>query len=136
MLTTLHKINLWMMWLPLVVLWLMAGCSGGKHFEVPQNSEIPKGPGVFTKGDDGAVLYDSEGGGLIDPHKKKRPQESASASGQAAATDPPDEMDNFKAFEAYKQWLEWKKTAEGTDEYREFKDWQEWKRYQEWKQRQ
>jgi hypothetical protein len=34
------------------------GCAA-KPFDPPQTGEIPKGPGVFSKGDEGAVLYDS-----------------------------------------------------------------------------
>ena len=36
----------------------MWGCAG-KPFDPPRAGEIPKEPGVFTKGSDGAVLYDS-----------------------------------------------------------------------------
>lgn len=131
-----YRVNRIKAWLPLLLLGLIMGCGSGKYFEAPQSGEIPNGPGLFTKGDDGAVVYDSKGGGLIDPHKEKAPEKPAASTGQVTAADQPNPIDDFEDFEAFKQWQEWKKGSEGTAEYKDFKDWQQWKRYQEWKQRQ
>ena len=98
-----------------------------KPFDPPQTDEIPQGPGVFTKGDDGAVLFDS---------KKKSVRAADRAPGLPAAGRPGDAPmadEDYEAFEAYRQWLEWKKSNAGTEAYREFRQWQEWRRYQEWK---
>lgn len=117
-------------WLVLIV-WLAltaTGCSRGKDFDPPQPGEIPEGPGVFTKGDDGVVLYDSEGGGLIQPRDQKV---SPSAGENTAPAEPT--ADDFKAYEAYRQWKAWKEDPQNKEEFQEFQDWLEWKRYQQWK---
>jgi hypothetical protein len=98
----------------------------GKSFDPPQADEIPSGQGIFTKGEDGVVLYDSN-----------ESVQSASPA-QAPATSPVDTKQpavasDYKEFEAYRQWLDWKKSTVGTPEYREFQQWREWREYQEWK---
>lgn len=127
----LHNFNMWKPWLfMLMLLWVLTGCSSGKYFDAPKSDEIPKGPGLFTKGDDGAVLFDSKGGGLINPEKEKAP--SATAATVQTPENTPQAQD-FEDFEAFKQWQEWKKGAVGTGDYKDFQDWQQWERYQEWK---
>lgn len=106
---------------------LLAACGHGKSFDAPQPGEIPKGPGVFTKGDDGAVLYDSEGGGMLNP-QKQQPVETSVKTGA-----PPSSAKDFEEYEAYRKWKAWKESSQGSPDYKEFKEWQEWKRYQEWK---
>lgn len=99
----------------------------GKPFAPPQADEIPKGPGVFTKGDDGAVLYDS--------NKGKSPNASTpqtTATSPDGIQQPAVEVD-YDEYESYRQWLLWKKSAVGTPEYEEFQQWREWRNYQEWK---
>lgn len=122
-----HSFDTWKLWLPLMLLCLLMGCSGGNDIAMPEADGIPKGPGVFTKGDDGAVIFDSRTGGMINPVMKKMPEKPGVLS-----EIPPE----FEGFEDYKQWQEWKKGAEGTGEYKDFKDWQQWKRYQQWKKNQ
>ena len=116
----------------LCALLLLAGIWGcaAKPFNPPAPGEIPKGPGVFSKGDDGAVLYDS----------KNQTQEPA-AKEKIAPPAPADKIKQpsaatFEEYEAYKEWLEWKKSADGSPDYEEFKQWQEWRQYQQWKKRQ
>lgn len=121
------------LWLVLIV-WLAAataGCSRGKDFDPPQPGEIPKGPGVFTKGDDGVVLYNSEGGGLIQPPDKKA---SPSAGESTAPAEPT--AAGFKEYEAYRQWKAWKEDPKNKEEFQEFQEWLEWKRYHQWKKNQ
>jgi hypothetical protein len=105
----------------------LAGCSAGKRFDAPQPGEIPPGPGVFTKGEDGAVLYDSKGGGLVQPGSQAHPPPSSEKrlSGSSTA--------DFEAFEAFRQWDAWRRDPQNAKEYEEFKQWLEWKRYQQWK---
>ena len=111
----------------LLLLLLVTGCGSGKAFEAPQAGEIPKGPGIFTKGDDGAVIYDSEGGGLIPPQTRDHTGPDAENSGS------PSSIDEWEAFEAYRQWKAWKADPRNAEEVREFQEWREWKRYQQWR---
>ncbi|MFK5925091.1 MAG: hypothetical protein QM483_00545 [Desulfuromusa sp.] len=129
-----HNLNMWSLCLLLMLLWLLAGCSSGKYFEAPQSGEIPKGPGLFTKGDTGAVLFDSQGGGLINPEKAEAP--TATAAAAVPSPENTTQVQDFKEFESYKQWQEWKKGAAGSADYKDFQDWQQWERYQKWKQQQ
>lgn len=102
----------------------------GRPFDPPRSDEIPDGPGVFSKSEDGMVLYDSEKGGLLPDRKGKDPQPSPEAvAGKPGPSD-------HKEFECYQQWLEWKKYAVDTPEYEEFQQWLQWRQYQKWKQHQ
>jgi hypothetical protein len=99
----------------------------GKPFDPPRTGEIPKGPGVFSKGEDGVVLYDS--------NKERSPAVSTSPAPTTSSGDaeqPAIESD-YKDYEGYRQWLLWKESAVGTPEYEEFQQWREWRKYQEWK---
>ena len=104
----------------------MWGCAG-KPFDPPRAGEIPKEPGVFTKGSDGAVLYDS--------NKERAPAVSPSQAPvtSSGGTEQPAVESDYEAYESYQQWLLWKKSAVGTPEYEEFQQWREWRKYQEWK---
>jgi hypothetical protein len=99
----------------------------GKPFDPPQADEIPKGPGVFTQGNDGAVLYDSNKQRLPDASTPQVP-----ATLPEGIQQPATEVD-YDEYESYRQWLLWKKSAVGTPEYEEFQQWREWRNYQEWK---
>ena len=108
------------------------GCAA-KPFDAPQTGEIPKGPGVFSKGDDGVVLYDS--------NKKKSDRHTTvttapSAKGDTGQPELPSSASDFAEFEAYRQFKEWKKRAAGTEEYEEFQQWRQWRQYRQWKQNQ
>ena len=109
----------------LVISGLLA-CAG-QPFDPPQTGEIPKGPGVFSKGDEGVVLFDSE---------KKREQPAAPKKQSETApvpTQPPTNASDYEEFEAYQRWLEWKKSAAGSGEYKEFEQWRQWQQYKQWK---
>jgi hypothetical protein len=99
----------------------------GRPFDPPQADEIPKGPGVFTKGVDGAVLYDSNKERLPAVSPSQTPATFSGGSEQPAAES------EYEDYEGYRQWLRWKKSAVGTPEYEEFQQWREWRKYQEWK---
>ena len=103
------------------------GGYAGRPFEPPRTGEIPKEPGVFTKGPDGAVLYDSNKEGLPAASPSQTIATSSAGTGQPTATS------DYEDFEAYRQWLLWKESAVGTPEYEEFQQWREWRKYQEWK---
>lgn len=102
------------------------GCAG-KPFDPPQTGEIPKGPGVFSKGDDGVVLYDS---------KKNRSDRRTAAKGNSGRPAVPSSASDYAEFEAYQQFKAWKKSAVGTNEYEEFQQWRQWQQYRMWKQNQ
>lgn len=106
------------------------GCAG-KPFDPPQTGEIPKGPGIFTKGDDGAVLYDSNA---------KEPTKQAPTAAETASREmddkiaDPSQAADYAEFEAYQEFRAWKKSAAGTQEYEEFQQWRQWREYRQWKQ--
>jgi hypothetical protein len=107
------------------------GCAG-KPFEPPQTGEIPKGPGIFTKGDDGVVLYDSN---AIEPPKPvQTAPEPASQKMDDNKTADPSRAADYAEFEAYQEFRAWKKSAAGTEEYEEFQQWRQWREYRQWKQ--
>jgi hypothetical protein len=97
----------------------------GRPFDPPRTDEIPKEPGIFTQGADGAVLYDS--------NKKRSPAETHQTPPTASAgTQQPAVESGYQDYEAYRQWLLWKQSAVGTPEYEEFQQWREWRKYLEW----
>lgn len=119
-----------------LVVWVSIGIWGcaAKPFDPPQTGEIPKGPGVFSKGDDGVVLYDSN---------RKKADDRATVTTVPApkgnteqpAVLPPAASD-YAEFEAYQQFKVWKASAVGTKEYEEFQQWRQWQQYRQWKQNQ
>jgi len=113
----------------LLVFVMIAGAWGcaGRPFDPPRSDEIPKEPGVFTKGADGVVLYDSNKERLPAASPSQIPATASGAMEQSAA-EP-----GYEAYEDYRQWLLWKKSAVGTPEYEEFQQWRAWRKYQEWK---
>jgi hypothetical protein len=124
------KTRPWMLLVLCLSTFLLAACGHGKSFDAPQTGEIPKGPGLFTKGEDGAVLYDSKGGGMLNPQARPAAETSIKAGNQTPSAN------DFEEYEAYRQWKAWKESSQGSPDYKDFKDWQEWKRYQEWKRNQ
>jgi hypothetical protein len=105
---------------------MVTGGCAGRPFDPPRTDEIPDGPGVFSKGQDGMVLYDSDKGGLLPDNQEKDSQPSPEAV--AGEPGPPD----HEEFENFQQWLDWKKNAVGTPEYEEFQQWLQWRQYQQW----
>jgi hypothetical protein len=118
-----------------LAVWISMGVWGcaAKPFDPPQTGEIPKGPGVFSEGNDGVVLYDSHG-------KRSDPREpgsqEAAAKGDAGKESPATSAADHAEFEAYQQFKAWKKSAAGTEEYEEFQQWRQWQQYRQWKQSQ
>jgi hypothetical protein len=108
------------------------GCAA-KPFDPPQAGEIPKGPGVYSKGDDGFVLYDSNN--KKSESRAKAPAEPTAEGGTGQPAAPPPASD-YAEFEAYQQFKAWKKSAVGTKEYEEFQQWRQWQQYRQWKQNQ
>ena len=107
---------------------------GGKPFDYHPGTEIPKKPGVFSKEEDGLVIYDS--------NKKKDEaasgeiqavgdQTSPTPSGQSGIGE--ERVEDYKEFQEYQEWKERKKSRENADDLKEFQEWREWKSYQEWK---
>lgn len=112
--------------LPVVIMSMFILSCAGKPFDPPKSDEIPKGPGVFTTGEDGAVLYDSNQESLSSASSSQTVAISSADMEQPAATS------DYEEFKDYQQWLLWKKSAVGTPEYEEFQQWREWRRYREW----
>jgi len=108
-----------------IVIMSVWGCAG-KPFDAPQTDEIPRGPGLFTTGPDGAVLYDSNQETLSSAPP------SQTIADPSANLEQPATISDYEEFEDYRQWLLWKKSALGTPEYEEFQQWREWRKYQEW----
>lgn len=97
----------------------------GRPFDPPRADEIPKEPGIFTKGADGAVLYDS--------NKERSPAETPQTPPTSSeGTEQPVVESDYEDYEEYRQWLLWKKSAVGTPEYEEFQQWRAWRKYREW----
>ena len=108
-----------------VVIMGVWGCAG-RPFDPPRADEIPKEPGIFTKGADGAVLYDS--------NKERPPADPPQTPPiSSGGTEQPAVESGYEEYEGYREWLHWKESAVGTPEYEEFQQWREWKKYQEWK---
>jgi len=101
------------------------GCAG-KPFDPPKSDEIPKGPGVFTTGEDGAVLYD------LTQERLPSTSSSQTLETSSAEMEQPAAASDYEEFKDYRQWLLWKKSAAGTPEYEEFQQWREWRKYQDW----
>ena len=116
-----------------LLLSLLNAC-GGRSFDYHPETEIPKKPGVFSKEDNGFVIYDS---------KKKKAEKTSSGSqegsDQKSSTKPGQSSVNeenlldYKEFQEYQEWKEWQKSKKDSDEFKEFQEWREWKSYQEWK---
>lgn len=100
-------------WLVLVV--FLVGC--GTPFDYQPVSEIPKGPGFFSRQEGGITLYS-------DKEKANVP-----AAKTASSTAPED----FREFQDYQEFQRWKASTKDNPEYREFQDWREWKVYRAWK---
>lgn len=115
-----------------ISIWIVFWGCAGKPFDPPQTGEIPKGPGIFSKSDDGAVLYESKktkNAGT--PGEKAAP----AAEKSAAKDEVPTQTADYEEFEAYQQFKAWKESAQGSEEYEAFQQWREWRKYQQWKQK-
>jgi hypothetical protein len=108
------------------------GCAA-KPFDPPQTGEIPKGPGVYSKGDDGVVLYDSN---KQRSERRTAASQEPAAKGGAGQPATSSSASDYAEFEAYQQFKAWKKSAVGTKEYEEFQQWRQWQQYRQWKQSQ
>lgn len=104
----------------------------GKTFTPPQDREIPQGPGVFSKGEDGVVIYNSDQENS-DQVKSFPARLNKDTPADAKMTGNLQSTPNYEEFENYLKWLQWKKSAEGTAEYEQFQQWLQWRKYQEWK---
>ena len=111
---------------------LLVGCGSTKSFEYHPDSEIPRGPGIFSgkKGD--FTLYDSK-------------RTSNAAVGQQSPADDgsqemsPDERAAFRQFQEWKKdqkefeaFQEWKRSQQGSQEYQDFQEWKRWRAYKRW----
>ena len=122
-------------YLKLVIVLMAIGLwsCAARPFNPPRSGEIPPGPGVFSKGDDGLVLYDSKKTGA--DSRTRAADAPAAEPGDVRPTDASD-LSDFAEFEAYQRFKAWKKSALGTQEYKEFQQWRRWQQYREWKKQQ
>jgi hypothetical protein len=107
---------------------LVSGCAQPKPFKYHPGTEIPEGPGLFSKEKGEFTLYDSN---------KQAAAPQAQATGTAA--DPPADSEAFRQFQDWKKeqkdfqaFQEWKRSSQGSREYEEFQEWKRWKTYMLW----
>jgi len=104
-----------------VVVWagavLLLGCAGVRHFHYHPDTEIPGGPGLFTKQTGVFTLYssrsDTNGSITVD-------------GGTIEKT--PDSSTQQQEFEAFQEW----KSKRGSPEYKEFQEWQRFQEFKKW----
>jgi len=120
-------------WVLILLALAVFGC-GGKAFDYQRDTEIPEGPGVFSKEKGEFTIYSD----AAEEPDAAGTDEAASADADAASAER-----DFEAFQQWKQeqeeleeFRQWKKSAEGSKEYQEFQEWRRWKEYKEWKQSQ
>lgn len=117
---------------------LLLACAHAKPFDYHPGTEIPEGPGVFSKEKGSFTVYDSD-------KSKKQSSETTSdnsATGMNAAptvapsTEETNEFQQFKKWKeeqkAYEAFQQWKQSPQNAAEYQEFQEWKRWKAYQEW----
>jgi hypothetical protein len=123
---------------------LFAGCAKPKPFVYHPGTEIPQGPGLFSKEKGEFVLYDSK---KSEAAAKEQGASGTSAGAKPAAADtqaaavtaPPVDSEAFRKFQDWKKeqkdfeaFQEWKRSAKGSREYEEFQEWKRWKNYMLW----
>ncbi len=119
---------------------LVSGCAQPKPFKYHSGTEIPEGPGLFSKEKGEFTLYDSNKQ-AANPAAQQAPQPSGMATpGSApAVTAPPTDGKEFQQFQDWKKeqqefeaFQEWKNSNQGSREYQEFQEWKRWKAYMQW----
>jgi hypothetical protein len=118
----------------LVAVVLLFGCAKPKPYDYHPGTEIPQGPGLFSKEKGEFTLYDSN-----KQAASPQPQATTAAAPAAAATMPPADSAEFQQFQEWKKeqqefeaFQEWKKSEQGSREYEEFQEWKRWKAYSDW----
>jgi hypothetical protein len=112
---------------------LILGCAA-VPFDYHPDTEIPRGPGIFTKEAGALTLYTSRQSSLSgDPTSSSEDSPQADATGADADTAAFREFQQWRrergSFEAFQQW---KQSRQGSAEYEEFKEWQRWQHYKKW----
>lgn len=132
-----------------ITLFALLGC-GGKPIDYHPISDIPEGPGIFSKEDGVFTLNDSKsdkGGQKPKPASEVGSQTAARSgvekTGAAAAGAQMSDSEEYRKFQQFRQWQnekkefeefqQWKKSKQGSDEYQEFLEWQKWKEFQNWR---
>lgn len=115
---------------------LILGCASAKPFKYHPDTEIPEGPGLFTKETGALVLYNS------DEQKDAIPAGKSTAN---ASNENAQELDaaTYKEFEnwrqeqkEFKEFLRWKQSEQNKEAYQEFLEWKRWKTYKTWQENQ
>lgn len=111
---------------------LIMACAKAKPFDYHPDTEIPKGPGLFTKEKGEFTIYDSK-------KKQVEPPEQQKATAQPSPEAAPEESDSFHQFQEWKKdqqdfeaFQEWKRSQEGSQDYQEFQEWKRWREYKRW----
>ncbi len=116
---------------------LIMGCAKAKPFDYHPATEIPKGPGLFTKEKGEFTIYDSnkKRESAAEPNQKAE----KSVSDQPGAAPAPEESDSFRQFQEWKKeqadfeaFQEWKNSQQGAQDYQEFQEWKRWREYKRW----
>jgi hypothetical protein len=112
---------------------LIMGCAKTKPFDYHPDTEIPQGPGVFSKEKGEFTVYDS--------NKKQQPpaQQEQTVSATPGTAKTPEDNDSFLQFQEWKKdqaefeaFQEWKRSQQGSHEYQEFQEWKRWREYKRW----
>ncbi|MFZ1985343.1 MAG: hypothetical protein WAU91_13075 [Desulfatitalea sp.] len=123
---------------------LLSGCAKPKPFVYHPGTEIPQGPGLFSKEKGEFTIYDSNKNAAA-----AKEQEASGTAAQAkptaadtqapAVTAPPADSEAFRQFQNWKKeqkdfeaFQEWKRSNQGSREYEEFQEWKRWKTYMQW----
>lgn len=115
---------------------LIVGCASPKPFKYHPDTEIPEGPGLFTKEAGALVLYKS------DEQKVAMPAGKSTANASNENT-PGQDATTYKEYENWRQeqkefqeFLRWKQSEQNKEAYQEFLEWKRWKAYKAWQENQ
>ncbi len=128
---------------------LVMGCAKPKPFVYHPDSEIPEGPGLFSKEKGAFVIYDTEkeksegtssAESKTDTWQDQAPSRLQEATGVDNKTNTAEEYRQFQQWQQdqkqYQEFKEWKQSGQNTREYQEFLEWKRWKEYKQWQENQ
>lgn len=117
---------------------LLLACANAKPYDYHPGTEIPEGPGVFSKEKGSFTIYDSKKSKeqLTETTSDQSTTETNTAPAEKLSIEENEEFQQFKNWKeeqkAYDAFQEWKQSPQNAEEYQEFQEWQRWKAYQEW----
>ena len=116
---------------------LIMGCAKVKPFDYHPDTEIPKGPGLFTKEKGEFTVYDSNKKREVAAESDQKTEKTVSDQPEPAPTS--EEGESFHQFQEWKKdqedfaaFQEWKRSQKGSQDYQEFLEWKRWQEYKRW----